>query len=362
MDLQLSVWRGERTDKPPLTLTCPLTEEQKSWLPECDLKEIHFDSAKMFSSGLRSVLTAVNGGYGAVPSTRANMGCGVVPSLFGRQQRLFEDKMPWLLDHVKKEEIKENYDFGIGDSAEFAAAMEHMEYMTEKLRASGFAGRVFVYPLDLQGAVDTAHLIYGDDFFYGLYDDGPFIHHLLRVSCEAINYAMDECFKRIDHSGKYIAHYNHLILPREKGGVKISEDTTTLLSPHLIDEFALPYLHNLLEHFGGGYVHYCGNNDHLTDVLYDEPLARAINFGNPERHYMTAVIKKCRDTGSVYVGSIEKKDGEPLFDYFVRILEPAYNKDSGVFHIIPEYTCDLSERVYVIGEFDRAAEHVMDPA
>jgi len=358
---QTAVWRGEQTAIPALALSCGLTEEQNSWIPYYNYKEIHFDSEKMFMNGLRDVLTSVNGSYGAVPSMRANMGCGIIPSLFGAQQRLFEDKMPWLIDHVKKEDIKKEYGFNINDSEEFAAAMRHMEYMAETLRENNLKN-IFVFPLDLQGAVDTAHLIYGDAVFYDFYDDPEFAHHLLDKSCEAVEFSMNECFKRIGRSGEYVAHYNAFIIPKELGGLKISEDTTTLLSPALIDEFAKPYLHRILEKFNGGYVHYCGKNDYLLNILFGEPLVRGINFGNPEKQDMTKVLAKCRDTRKIYVGGVNKKDGESHFDFFKRILEPSYDSKTGCFYIIPEYWCGLNERDKVIGEFENAAEYVIKNA
>ncbi|MCL2772681.1 MAG: hypothetical protein FWD71_04955 [Oscillospiraceae bacterium] len=362
IELQCSVWRCEKTDMPPLALSCWLTEKQQSWLPWYNFKEIHFDGEKMFINGLREVLTAVNGNYGRVPSMRANMGCGIVPSLFGKQQTLFEDKMPWLLEHLKKEDIKnisEDYIFSINNSAEFAAAMEHMEYMTGILRGNKLTGKVFVYPLDLQGAIDTAHLVYGDSIFYDFYDDPDFMYHLLNLSNKLIYFAMNECFKRIDKSDEYITHYNSIIMPKSMGGIKVSEDTTTLLSPPLIDEFSEPYLRKILSHFNGGYVHYCGKNDHLLNMLLNEPLVRGINFGNPEKHDMTKILEKCRDSKKIYYGSVNKKDGEDLFDYFVRVLEPSYDRNAGYFYIILEYGCGLSERENVIGEFERAAEYVI---
>ena len=357
---QCAVWRGEAPEMPPLALSCGLNEEQQSWLPGYNTNETHFDSEKMYADGLRGVLSAVNGGYGAAPSMRANMGCGIVPSLFGRQQRLFDDKMPWMLDHVDKDEINEDRSFDINDSAEFAAAMAHMEYMTEKLRECGLAGRVFVYPLDLQGPIDTAHLVYGDDIFYQFYDDPEFTHLLLGLSCDAVYFAMDECFKRIDKSGEFVAHYNHLILPANMGGIKISEDTTTLLSPALIDAFARPYLHKMLDFFGGGYTHYCGKNAHLLDVLISEPLVAGINFGNPEMHDMAEVLSRCRGAGKVYTGALPRQGGETHFEFFARILERAYNRDTGCFYIIPQYYCDLREREQVVGEFERAVEFVIN--
>jgi hypothetical protein len=357
IERQTAVWRREKGAMPVLALSCGHTEEQHTWIQGSNTKDIHFDCEKMLANGLRDMVCAINGNYGSVPSMRANMGCGIIASLFGPQQELYEDKMPWLLTHLKKDEVKPRYDFKIGDSEEFAAAMRHIEYMRDFLREHGLTD-VFVYPLDLQGPIDTAHLVYGDTIFYDFTDDPQFVHHLLEMSNDAIEFAMKECFKRIDRSDEFITHYNHLAIPREYGGLKVSEDTTTLLSPAHIDEFAQPHLRETLERFGGGYVHYCGKNNHLFDVLLKEPLAWSINFGNTEMHDMADILKRCRDNKKIYVGGIEKKSGESLFDYFVRILAPSYDRDTGCFYIIPDYWCSVNERETVIGEFERAAEAV----
>ncbi|MCL2098811.1 MAG: hypothetical protein FWH24_00045 [Oscillospiraceae bacterium] len=358
---QNAVWQQKKSDMPVLALSCGLTAEQNSWLPWSSSKKAHFDSEKMFINGLRDVLSAVNGGCGSVPSMRANMGCGIIPSLFGPQQRLFDDKMPWLTDHLSKEDIEAKCisgTFSTDCSAEFAAGMKHIEYMAEKLDENGL-NNVYIYPLDLQGAIDTAHLVYGDTLFYDFYDDPGFVHKLLDASCSAVNFAMCECFKRIPRAGEVVTHYNYLVMPKESGGLKLSEDTTTLLSPALIAEFAVPYLRRILKKFGGGYVHYCGKNNYLLDAVLREPLVRGINLGNTDMHDMTEVLNKCRENKKIYVGGIHRYPGENHFDYFVRILEPSYDKNTGCFYIIPQCGCDLRERDNFIGEFKKAAEAVM---
>ncbi len=42
------------------------------------------------------------------------------------------------------------------------------------------------------------------------------------------------------------------------GGIRISEDSATLISPKQIDEFVIPYDQKALEAFGGGFIHFCG--------------------------------------------------------------------------------------------------------
>jgi len=119
-------------------------------------------------------------------------------------------------------------DLNIGD--EFKMGLEHMAYMAEQLEGTG----CMVYPMDLQGPFDIAHLVYGDDIFYDLYDDPKFVHHLLDLSCHAIFRGMEECFKVIPNSDEMVAHYNELVMPRSIGGIKTSEDTSTLLSKSIL--------------------------------------------------------------------------------------------------------------------------------
>ena len=361
INTQSAVWSGENNDLPPIVLTCSLTEEQNAWLPWYNTNETHFDSEKMFITGLRESISAVNGNFGAVPSMRANMGCGIVPSLFGIQQTLFDDgKMPWMLEHIKKETFDRDSVFTPDDSRngeEFKAAMRHMEYMTEKLREYDVKN-VFVYPLDLQGAIDTAHLIYGDEIFYDFYDDPDFIHNLLKLSCDAMDFAMRECFKRMDRSDEFVTHYNMWVMPRKLGGLKLSEDTTTLLPPAIIEEFAAPYLRIMLERYNGGYVHYCGKNNYLLDMVLKEPLVRGINFGNPDMHDMPEVIRRCKENKKVYAGGLHIKPGENLSDLLTRVLEAAYDRETGCFYVLLQHYCDIKERENFLGEFERVFDKI----
>ena len=93
--------------------------------------------------------------------------------------------------------------------------------------------------------------------------------------------------------------------------------------------------------------------------MLKEPLACGINFGNPDKHDMAEVLRRCRDSKKLYIGAINRLAGEELSDYFRRILEPSYDRETGRFYVILQYWCAANEREHVIGEFERAAENVM---
>jgi len=289
--------------------------------PKFTTREIHFDRDKMLISQMKGMVSATAGGMQSVPSVRANMGCGIYPSLFpGILPELFDDeRMPWITRHLDKQTLQKLRPQDIKLTDEFKLGLEHMVYQAEKIKGTG----AYVFPLDLQNPIDIAHLVYGDTFFYDLYDDPPFINHLLDLSCIAIEIGFAECLKVIPGSSKIVTHYNHLAMPRSGGGMKFSEDTSTLLSGEHIEEFTVPSLKRVLDSTGGGYVHFCGHNLHLLDACMKIEKVRGLNFGNPEKYNMEEVLSRCAKAGKVYYGGIPKPADEDYKSYFKRLCKAA---------------------------------------
>jgi hypothetical protein len=323
---QCAVWEGRIPKEQPLLLSgaLPKTARAGEAWPQFTTREIHFDKDKMLISGMIGMASSAAGGMQSVPSIRANMGCGIFPSLFpGIVSQLFDDeRMPWVTEHLDKETIQKLRPSDITLTDEFKLGLDHMAYMAEMLEGSG----AYIYPMDLQDAVDIAHLVYGDPFFYELYDDPDFVDHLLDLSCRAVELGITECLKIIPHSNTVVTHYNQLAMPRSNGGIKFSEDTSTLLSPEHIEAYTVPSLRRQLEFTGGGYVHFCGRNVHLMEAVMKQEMVRGLNFGNPEKYDMEEVLRRLAKAGKVYYGSIPKKDDESQEAYFTRLL--AASKDS----------------------------------
>lgn len=351
-DMQRALFHKEIPARQPLLLSASLYGEQLDF-PSFNYLEIHEDREKMMLAELRSALSAMNGGREAVPSLRANMGCGIVPSLFGVLPRLFEDKMPWVIKHLPKELLAEMTPDDLKITPEFQMAMDHMEFMRERLAGSG----VRLYPVDIQGAFDTAHILLGDSIFYEMYDDPDFVHHLLDLSCHAIALALRECRARMPGSDREMPHYNGLVMPRDLGGLKLSEDTSTLLNRAQIAEFVMPYLHRALSEAGGGYVHYCGKNPHLFQAVMDEPLAHGLNFGNPEKHDMAVVLAECAARGKLYYGGVGQKSGALDAVEMQRLLRAS--RADGRLHLLLTHSCDFDQAEKVGEEWDRAAERAL---
>jgi len=123
-------------------------------------------------------------------------------------------------------------------------------------------------------------------------------------------------------------HSNGLVMAN--GGVRICEDSPTLMSRDQIDEFVAPYTERALAAFGGGWIHYCGRNDHLFHALADQPHVRGFNFGNPEMNDLDLIMGELIGRGKVFYGGWNRFERETLEDYFVRIVRPLKGRKQGL--------------------------------
>lgn len=313
-DRQDAIWNNREADYIPILIGGAVPETRE--FPEYDLREQFFDKEKMLAGQLWAVITQARGRSDSQLSLRANLGVGLVPTIFGLEEQVFEDKMPWLKEHLSKEEIL-GFQFpeDITQAGLMPLAIEYIKFFREKLD-----GKAHVYLCDTQGPFDIAHLVRGNAMFTDLHDDPDFVHHLLRLTTRAYV----ECTKAMKavNGERLNSGYHGVNLCMGNGGVRVCEDTSTLLSPSMIKEFVVPYLKEALRPFGGGWVHFCGKNDSLFDFVTDVEEMRGINFGNPEMYDYGKVMNKLLDRGKFYYGGWPKKEGESTEEYFKRILGP----------------------------------------
>lgn len=337
---QLRQWRGEQGVISLLVqISDPVGIDR---LPNYNNEEIHYDAEKMFVSQLKSALGTAFADGDAVPSVRANVGCGALCTLLGGlKQTFFPDKMPWLLKHLSADELMGMTEESIEESPEFRMGLEQMRYMKEMLKGTG----VCLYPMDLQGPIDMAHLLLGDEFFYLLYDDPDVVHRALQLAVACDAYGMKKCFEIIE-PGDYVCHYNGLVLPSETP-LKVSEDTSTLLCPEHLDEYMRPYTEQLLDMFGGGYIHYCGDNRHLLELMPEIKGSIGLNFGNPERHDPAGVLGALGDCGRFYYGTFA---GLPYAEQAALA-----RRENGSFNQFMQIGCKKADQARIIDEIMASA-------
>ncbi|MCM8802734.1 MAG: hypothetical protein NC827_05440 [Candidatus Omnitrophica bacterium] len=317
--LQKNVWENKKTEIPIILNKQDI--EIKNY-PDFNLKESFYNPEKMLYMQLKGIINIVSEYSDACPSVRFNFGTGFIPSIFGLESEIFEDKMPWLKKHLSKEEIKK-FKFDDFEKIENMGLMQkvkeyfevYKEYLTEDIK---------IYLPDTQGPFDIVHLIRGDEIFTDIYDDLEFFKFLLEISTfvyikttEKLKQIIGEDFKKSYHGGCYYI---------EKGGIRICEDSTTLLSPKHI-EIVLNYTQKCLKYFGGGWVHFCGKAEHLFNMACEIPELTGINFGNPEKYDFNYIFKKLNEKNKVYLGNVPRERSETWKDYLKRVYEICEGKN-----------------------------------
>lgn len=273
---QCKAWRREKLDVPVMMTGDKLTAKQEE-IPAYDLKQIFTDKSKMLCRETRGACGAANGRSDAVPSIRANLGTGILLSCLGLEQMAYDDKMPWLHEHLSKEHITKLTPDDIKPQGSFARGLEMMRYFKEIMGDS-----IPIYVMDTQGPFDLAHLMLGDDVFLELYDDPAFVHHLMNI-CLELGIRTHRWMKEVIGEPLTSMHHSNFLYS-DSFGIRICEDTTALLGREQIREFAIPYSKRLAGEFGGAWVHYCGYNEALTDAILEQPEFKVLNFGHIPGH------------------------------------------------------------------------------
>ncbi len=293
-------------------------------------KEQYENPEKMAFTYLRSMVKAQKTKSSLLPSIRANLGTGFMSSVIGTEQKIYDDKMPWVTKHLTKEDISklEPSDFkDVSDKGLLPYAKEIYELYSKLLRTNEFC-----FIPDTQGILDIAHLVIGDALFYEIFDDSKFVHHLMEI-CTTVYINTTKYIKKVIgepldsgiHSG--IAMYN--------GGVRYCMDTSVLFSKDQVKEFEVPYLRKALQEFGGGWIHFCGYAPHLTDILVDIPEVRGINpnYMDSRPYEYEKDINKMLKSGKFFSGAPFKQEDETIYEYFKRVLQPL-NELKGL-HFMP---------------------------
>ncbi len=312
----------------PIICSAGLTPAQEALLPPLAPFDEEFAShERTLTNGLRAATALLNSDSDGAPCIRPNMGVGVCATVFGCVQTIFPDKMPWVTRRVTWE-VLDDFD---AETAPLGAQMELALERTRFLRAHLEGSGVTPYCFDTQGPFDLAHLVVGDALFYALYDAPERVHRLLD-QCVRLIVRVTNLYKEAAAEPREGGRHSGALAMR--GGIRVCEDTSTLLNAAQIAEFVTPYTNRLLAAFGGGWVHYCGRNDALYRAVIDEmPQAYALNFGNPEKHDLAAVLDDLLRRGKTYFGGAPRQPDEDTESYFRRVLGYTQGRGRGlIFH------------------------------
>lgn len=324
-----AVYAGREADRLPILVDTPAHD-----VVQADLREQFYSAETMLIAHLKRLIAAAALGADGQLCIRPNLGVVLVPSVFGLAPEVPREAMPRFREHLSKAQVMRLDAPDIERAELVQRALEYARYFLQVL-----GDRAHVYVPDTQGVFDIAHLVMGDALFVELYDDPPFVHHLLELCLQAyldVTWAFKRALGEPAESG-YHGHGMVSGLYLSRGGARVSEDTPTLLRPPHIDEYVMPYVTRALQPFGGGFVHYCGHNEYLLRALLDNELVRGINLGNPEQHDPAHTMDTIRAADKFYFGFWPRLAGEALPDYVRRMLALTYGERKGfIFLLTPQ--------------------------
>ena len=268
--------RFEALDRIPLRVGAPVADFP---FRGYSMEEIHADMTKMMTNELISAARLTHLADDSLPMLRANFGVGILPSVFGCGSRILNGNMPWV-EHLPEEEIPRLIERGVPDykSGFGARIIETYEFYKDMLAPYPNCRRAIkLYHPDYQGPFDVAHLIWGSDIYYALYDAPEPVHALLNLVTDTYIAHMRRVKAVIDDvtGDGFVYHWNTLF----PGGIVLRNDTAVNLSLEMYEEFVRPYDERLAAEFGGASMHYCGRADHWIASMAESKGISGFNFG-----------------------------------------------------------------------------------
>jgi len=252
-----------------------------------------------------------------VPYLYPYQGVTVFASAFGCPVRFFDHTAPWVEPLIRAEDPPEKvYDLpkpAVTDG-QLGTILEYTDYFVAET-----GGRYPIGLTDSQGPLDVAYLVWEPSaFMLAMYTNPKEVHHLMRLVTDLLIAFVKEQRAR---SPQFMpCHCPPLWLP-EGQGISINDDCAAVLSPKLYREFALPYINELSEEFGGIVIHSCGNFTHQFDNLAQVHNLRGLNFGASETPF-EAVWERFGGTTGIFPHLGLNKDFP--FDSHVEFIEHVF--------------------------------------
>lgn len=233
-------------------------------------------------------------GRGDLLCVRANYGTSIIPSLFGVELYMMDEKHNTLPTSKSlpggTAALKRLLDKGIPDI--FSGYGEKVFRVGERLKTLSrqypkIARHVHAYHPDLQGPLDVCELLAGSDLFLIIVDDPELVKELLALVTETYLRFMREWLKIWPLTGDSTVHWGF----HHKGHVMLRNDSMMNFSPAMYEEFVKPFDRKILDAFGGGAIHFCGRGDHYIGMAAGIPGVYAVNMSQPEYNKQDVIFR-----------------------------------------------------------------------
>lgn len=274
-----SVWRLEN-DRPAFQINLPVDSDTK-------MLERFNDPAKMLAHWAKEIAEhqCIQDDY--VPIRPTYLGTGVFPSAFGSPVQWFENADPWVepvmsadasaVYALRQPTVQDGLLCRVLDLTRFMA--------TEPANVLGSDSPVRVRVTDVQGPLDVAYLVWhSEEFLIALHKHPEEAQTLMRMCTDlVIDFVQEQRSAAKSLGAEFVpCHYPPIWMP-DGWGIAVSDDCAALLSPRQYAQFALPYLNEVSDAFGGVFVHSCGDFTHNLGNLEKVRNLRGIDFAVGEQ-------------------------------------------------------------------------------
>ncbi len=175
---------------------------------------------------------------------------------------------------------------------------------------------------DFQGPLTTANQLLGyDKLIYLLFDHPRLMHELMDIVTESLILWV-KTQKALIEEPLHECISDQQVYTGKNAGVWFSDDDAVLMSPDTYREFVVPYNSRVLQAFGGGCIHYCGNATHHADNFLATEGLKALNIYNLYNIPSVAQLQqKLQDRIVLFVCDFTPVEYEAYFDEMLANLD-----------------------------------------
>lgn len=175
---------------------------------------------------------------------------------------------------------------------------------------------------DFQGPLTTANQLLGyDKLIYLMFDHPKLMHELMDLVTESLILWVKKQKEVIGEPLDWCIS-DQQVYTGKHAGVWFSDDDAVLMSPDTYREFVVPYNSRVLQAFGGGCIHYCGNATHHADNFLATKGLKALNIYNLYNIPSVAHLqKKLQDRAVLFVCDFTPVEYEAYFDEMLAALD-----------------------------------------
>ncbi len=312
-------WKGEG---PSLILVPAARKMDEVWHEQIydtrGYRQRFYSPEKMWEAEMERARPVLDWPTDGIATVRPNLGTIFIPTMAGQSYHVQDGQMPWAGEPLEADMIRASREVDVSKTELMLLAAEFYRIHSARVDEG-----VAAYHPNTEGVFDIAHLLYGDRIFYELADKNKaeWVEELLEI-CLNLYVNTSRYLKTLlaeetvsmvhglgTEQGVYFPH----------AGVSMSEDTATLISPAMIQQFILPIVERAAKPFGGAFVHYCGQHKVLFEELCRMECVRAIDLGNPEMYDTRWLLERCAETGTVLYSRLAAEPQEKWEVYVRRV-------------------------------------------